>query len=94
MAVGGEDGLNVIETEASNTNTSAAETNTISGGISSSGCARIASAPFLIVVRSQSAATATAMPAGVKLGPYPILAPLRTRISAAFRCSGVSPGSR
>jgi len=50
-------------------NTMALETRRTRGGRNSIGCPRIAAAPFRVVVRTRSAATATAMAMAGSVGP-------------------------
>jgi hypothetical protein len=66
----------------------------IIGGITSTGCTRIAAVAFLMVVRTRSAAMAATNRAAGRLGPCPIRALLRAPFRAARRCAMVSPGSR
>jgi len=72
----------------------AMETTAMIGGRTSTGCPRIAAALLRAVVRTRSAAIATAMATAGRSGPWPMIALLRTRIRAARRCAGVRPGSR
>jgi hypothetical protein len=64
------------------------------GGKKITGCMRIAANPFLTVVLIRSAASARATPSAGRPGPWPTRAALLARRMAAFRCAGVSPGSR
>ncbi len=75
-------------------NTIALTTTAATGGTSITGCPRIAALLWPAAVRTQSAAMAAAIASTGRAGPWPMRALLRTRASAARRCSGVSPGSR
>ncbi|HEY2315268.1 MAG TPA: hypothetical protein VGH96_16790 [Streptosporangiaceae bacterium] len=87
-------GDTVSVTNDMSVNTIALETSTTSGGMNNIGCPRAAAAPMRVVVRTRSAAMAIAIARTGNLGPWPMRALLRTRMSAARRCTGVSPGSR
>jgi hypothetical protein len=75
-------------------NTIAVQTTAITGGSISIGCRRKAAAPLCVVVLTRSPAMATAMAEAESVGPWPMRALLRTRMSAARRCVVVSPGRR
>jgi hypothetical protein len=75
-------------------NTIALTTTAISGGRKSTGCPRIAAAQVRAVVRARSAAMAAAIAGAGRVGPWPMRALLRIRLSAARRWAGVSPGSK
>ena len=72
----------------------AAKPTITTGGTKMAGCARIAPAMFLRVVRIPSAMTAPATPAVGSPGPCPTRALLRALRNAARRCIVVSPGKR
>lgn len=87
-------GLTVKVTDAVMMYTRVAAITMITGGSSSSGWARKATAPLRRVDLVRSQATASATLAFGSAGPYPMLALRWTRISAARRSAGVSPGTR
>lgn len=74
--------------------TRVAATTMMTGGSSSRGWARKATAPLRRVDLIRSLAMAKAMPPPGKAGPYPMLALRRARIRAARRSGGVRPGAR
>jgi hypothetical protein len=84
----------VMVTAPSMMYTNVAVTAMVTGGISSSGCARNAVAPLRNVAMAWSAKIAAAKRAVGNCGPWPMLALRRARTSAARRCAGVRPGRR